>query len=509
MFLRFRNFVRGVSVTPIGKLGVILTTSSVISFVVLEAARLLGVLTNAYIGLITYLAFPVIFVVGLILIPIGWYRYYKQTGLTMKAILNRQFDKEAVRGEGIFGSKLFMSVAVLSLANVVILFVASSRMLQFMDEPEFCGTACHSVMNPEWVTYQRSPHARVKCVDCHVGEGVDALIDSKLNGMWQMISVTFDLYERPIPTPVHQLRPARETCEKCHWPEKFYGSRIKQIISYDEDSASTPEFTTLNLKVDAGVKAASGGIHWHIAEENEVRYASVDDERNEMIWVEVRQPDGTYKRYTNTELIAPADEHEYIRTLDCIDCHNRATHIYENPAQAIDERIKLGILSRDLPFIKKVGLSAITGNYADSAAAMAGIENELHGYYRREFPDLAVSSADEIDSAITALRSIYNRNIHHEMNITWGSYPSHIGHEDSPGCFRCHTPDLEADDGSHIADYCTLCHSILAWDDTEPYKFLFEPDTTSRDFDMHNYLRAEFLKTVEGVAATMPTTHAD
>lgn len=506
MFRRYINFIRGVSVNWIGKTGVVLATSSFVTFFVLELARLAGVLTNAYIGLITYLAFPVIFVAGLVMIPIGWFKYRRQTGLPSRELLNRQFEPGETKAS-FFGSKVFLWVMVFSLSNVVILFGASSRMLQFMDEPEFCGTACHSVMNPEWATYQESPHARVKCVECHVGEGVDALIDSKLNGMWQMISVTFNLYEKPIPVPVHQLRPARETCEKCHWPEKFYGSRLKQIVHYDKDEESTPTYTTLILKVDAGKRAGHEGIHWHVSEDNEVRYASVDDKREEMIWVEARQPDGTYKRYVNTALEQPDADHEYVRTLDCIDCHNRATHIYEEPGSAVDERMYLGLIDRTLPYIKKVSLSALTNNYPDSAAAMEGIANELYGYYQREYPEIAASRPDDIDSTITILRRIYNRNVHPEMNIAWGTYPSMIGHEDSPGCFRCHTSDLEAEDGSYINDDCEICHSVLAYDSDEPYEFVQEPDSTSPNFAMHQYLRNEFFSSFVDAASNMPVTH--
>ena len=148
-------------------------------------------------------------------------------------------------------------------------------------------------MNPEWTTYQASPHAHVACVECHVGEGVGALVDSKLNGAWQMVSATFDLYERPIPTPVHQLRPARETCEKCHWPDKFYGSRLQTRVSYEDDEASR-RATRPSTSRSTPEPPATTGVHWHIAPSNEVRYASVDDEREEMIWVESRQPDGSY-----------------------------------------------------------------------------------------------------------------------------------------------------------------------------------------------------------------------
>ena len=220
MLKKYFDFIRRVSVDRFGKLGVILTTSSFVTLVILEIARLAGIITNTYAGLVTYMVFPVLFVLGLLLIPFGWYRLKKKTGKNTSELMQEKFDTEDTRG-GFLGSKLIRTIGFFSAVNVLFLSAVSMQMLGFMDTPVFCGTACHSVMNPEWVTYQQSPHARVKCVDCHVGEGVDALIDSKLNGLWQIVSVTFDLLERPIPTPVHQLRPARETCEKCHWPEKI------------------------------------------------------------------------------------------------------------------------------------------------------------------------------------------------------------------------------------------------------------------------------------------------
>ncbi len=493
MFTKYVQFVRAVSVNRIGMIGVVLTTSSVITFIIFELAQFLGIFTNAYGGLITYLAFPVIFIIGLVLIPIGWKRRQKNTGKSGKELLAERLPEDAVRGR-FFGSTVFRTIAILTIANIVILGAASSRMLAFMDESEFCGTACHSVMNPEWATYQVSPHARVPCVECHVGEGVGALVDSKINGMWQMISVTFDLLERPIPTPVHQLRPARETCEKCHWPDKFYGSRLQTHVRYKKDSATTPTYTSLNMKIDAGQGGLREGIHWHIAESNEVRYTSVDDEREQMIRVEVRQPDGTFKRYVNQRLVGKA-EHEEVRTLDCIDCHNRATHIYEDPSKALDERIELGLLDRSLPYLKREALAALTTHYPDSASGMIGIRNHMEGFYRRYYPGIMAQESRLIDSTITVLQAVFNRNIHPEMNITWNEYPSLIGHTDqTQGCFRCHSPDFVADDGSSISSDCTLCHSILAHRDERPLQYLQPPDTADPQVDMHRYLREEFFE---------------
>jgi hypothetical protein len=473
--------------------GVVLATSAFVTFSMLELMRLAGFLTNAYIGLITYLLFPALFVIGLILIPIGWRILKKRTGRTTRELLNKRFEPTEIQS-GFFGSRIFATVAILTLLNVVFMGAASSRMLQFMDEAEFCGTACHDAMNPEWVTYQQSPHARVKCVECHVGEGAEALLDSKLNGMWQIISLTFDLYERPIETPVRQLRPARETCEKCHWPDKFYGSRLKNIVRFETDSASTPKYTTLNLKVDAGSGRIRRGIHWHISEKNIVRYASVGDKREEMIWVEAMQPDGSFKRYRNPELSSETERPEDVRALDCIDCHNRATHIYEDPADAVDDRIRFGDLDRSLPYLRREAYDALVNDYPNQVAAMDGIANHIRGYYEREFPEVALREMALIDSTIEVLQHVYNRNVHFGMNIRWGTYKSHLGHRDDGGCFRCHSSELVDENGESISDDCTTCHSILALEESEPFAYVNPPDSTDRESAMHAYLRQEFAR---------------
>jgi hypothetical protein len=493
MFDKYINFIRGVSVNRTGKVGVVLTTSSFLTFIILEIPRLLGLLTNAYMGLVTYLLLPVLFVVGLLLIPYSWQQYKAQRGKETKELLSERFNSEETK-EGFLGSKIFLTVGALTLLNVIFLSGASLRMLTFMDGPEFCGTACHSVMNPEWVTYQQSPHARVACVDCHVGEGVGALVSSKLNGTWQMISVTFNLYERPIPTPVHQLRPARETCEKCHWPDKFYGNKLKTMIRYKHDEQSTPQYTSLNLKIDAGHGGQKAGIHWHVAAENEVRYASVNDERKEMIWVDARQPDGTFRRYTNAKLSGnqPADA-ENERIMDCVDCHNRATHIYENPDKAIDLRMAQGLIDRSLPYIKREAIGALMGSYSDKDAGMEGVRNHIEGFYRKNYPDVLRSQSESIDQAVKTVQAVYYRNIHPGMNITWGSYPSHLGHEKDLGCFRCHNGELKDENGAIISNDCTTCHSILADEEPQPFLYLFPADSTERNFEKHKYLREEFL----------------
>jgi hypothetical protein len=492
MVQRFLNLLRGLSAHWLGKLGVALATSSFLLFLFLELLRLLGVLTNTYAGLVTYMTLPLLFIVGLLLIPIGWQLTLKRTGLTSRELLDRRFDQKEVEARFI-GSSVVGVILLLTLVNLVFLGGGSARMLHFMDSAEFCGTACHSVMNPEWVTYQASPHANVDCVECHVGEGAKALVDAKLNGLWQIVSATFDLYERPIPTPVHQLRPARETCEKCHWPEKFYGDRLKVIDHFAADSTNSATYSTLNLKVGSG-SGEEGSIHWHVALENEVRYASVDDEREEMIWVEWLQPDGKWRRYENKRLLGETSGEEYGRTLDCVDCHNRATHIYEDPDAGLDARFASGELDSDLPWLKREALGAILSGWQSYEDAQIGVDNHIRGFYRDEYPELSISKMESIDRAVESLQSMVARNLHPGMNITWGAYESYLGHRAEGGCFRCHHENMVDEAGVAIDYDCTLCHSILAQNSSEPFRYLMPLDEKDPERNQAEYLREEFLR---------------
>lgn len=492
MFRRYRILLHGLAANWIGAAGVVLATSAFLLMVLLELLRVSGFVTNAYVGLLSYLVLPSFFVIGLILIPFGWRRFVKTTGRSTRELLSERFPIEMTEARG-RGSRLVGLIAVLTLINFIFLGTVGARMLHFMDEPRFCGTACHQVMNPEWTTYQDSPHARVRCVECHVGEGPEALVDAKLNGLWQIVSATFDLYDRPIPTPVRQLRPARETCERCHWPDKFYGSRIDVRRAYALDGTSTPSYTTLSLKVGSGTGARRGEIHWHIAGNNQVRYGSVGDRREQMLWVEVRRDDGENARYTNRRFAGGQAGEREVRLLDCVDCHNRATHIYQNPEKAVDEMIVEGRIDAALPAIKRLALQAITGSYSDEEAAMRGIANTLRGTYAREHRQETASMQREIDEAVSALQAVYHRNIHHRMKVRWNSYPSHLGHDRDGGCFRCHNPDLVDANGDAIPYDCTLCHSILAFQSDEPFRFLLPPEGGDPDSAMHAYLRREFL----------------
>jgi len=489
---RFQLFIRGISTNWTGTMGVALTTATFILFVFFELLQLAGILTNSYVGLISYMALPALFLIGLILVPIGWWKFRRATGRSTSELLTQRFPDDMTKAKRI-GSSLLATIALLTLVNILFIGVGGARMLHFMDSPKFCGTACHSVMEPEWVAYQNSPHAHVRCVDCHVGEGAQALLDAKLNGLWQVVSATFDLYERPIPTPVHQLRPARETCEKCHWPDKFYGDRIKTYAKFAMDKESTPSHTTLALKVGSGQK--SGTIHWHVGAANEVRYQAQDEQRLQVEWVEVRRGDDNH-RYTNRKPF-PTIEHEgeapAARSMDCVDCHNRATHIYQDPEAAIDKALADGRINRELPYAKKVALGALLGNYGpDKDVALQAVEDGVRGHYLRGDDDMSGLLAD-VDVMVSELQEIYRQNIFPGMKVDWNTYPSHLGHQGQAGCFRCHNADMVDETGQAINYDCTLCHSILAMDSASQFQYLLPLSEKDPDRKMHQYLRDEFL----------------
>ncbi|MCF7822578.1 MAG: NapC/NirT family cytochrome c [Candidatus Marinimicrobia bacterium] len=504
-FKRYIMFIQLLFMSWIGKLGVILTSTTFMSFFVLEGLTVIGVFRSTYTGIVTYFIIPIIFVIGLILLPIAWSVQKKETGKTLHNVFIDKLKSSGVDVQD-FWEKVIPIVLILTVVNVVFLVAAGSSAMHYMDQSEFCGTACHEIMGPEWAVYSVSPHSRVPCVDCHIGEGVKALASAKLNGAWQAVSSIFDLYDKPIGTPIHNLRPARETCGKCHWPEKHYGSKLVKHKRYKEDETNTLQYTTLNLKVDA-TNGVGTGIHWHVSEENEVRYSSVDDIRESMIWVEVKKENGEYHRFNNTHFIDSTITEFEPRTMDCVDCHNRATHIYERPDAAMDLALANGYVDASLPYIKREGLAAIIGDYPDKPSGLQGIEDRLRSFYAIEYSTMETPT---LDSSIAAIQTIYKRNIHPNMNIGWNTYPNHLGHkvefgcfschnfmqhEQSDGCFRCHNRHLVDEKGNSISDECTLCHSILSMGDEDPLQYILDNEFNTFDEHKNKYFREEYLKT--------------
>ncbi len=457
----------GLPRTTIGILGAALTTVSGILILGLAAAAMQGHLGSPYIGIVAFLVLPAFFILGLLLIPAGaWLarrraRIAAERGEEIPHLPIIDFNDDLTR-------RRVLIVAVLTALNVLVLGVAGYKGLQVMDSVAFCGS-CHSVMDPEVTAYGRSPHARVGCVQCHIGEGASWFVKSKLSGAWQLISVTFDLYQRPIPVPIHNLRPARETCEECHWPSKFTGDRLRITTAYAEDEANTEKKTVALLHVGGGQSATGPikGIHAHVAQGVHIRYLS-DPNRNAISTVEATWADGRTVLYRTKDTPATLPAPEAWRTMDCIDCHNRPTHRYREAGPEIDQAILAHRIDVALPWIKREGLKALLVAYPSQDAARAGIEKQLTDFYRQLDPAAFPAREPSVKTAASALGDIYGWNVWPNMKITWGTYPSFLGHDQAPGCFRCHDGDHADKSGKSISQDCGLCHSLLAVDEKDP-----------------------------------------
>jgi hypothetical protein len=458
------EYVASTTRHPVGFLGVGLTTFAGVLLLVLLGVELTGGATSPYLGIIAFLVLPGFFLGGLILMPVGHWLDRKRVtpqGRLRALFPVIDFNLARVRTRTV----LFFAI---TLANLCLFAVVSYRGIDFMESVSFCGETCHAVMHPEFTAYHNSPHSRVRCVDCHIGPGASWFVKSKLSGTRQVFAAILHTYPRPIPTPVHNLRPARETCEQCHWPLKFYGDRLVVKTHYREDENNTPLRTVLSLRVGGGPTTPKGSsIHWHVT--SKVQYRS-DETREHIYWVRAELPDGTVKEFKRPGEANNADNPSGapVRTMDCVDCHNRPTHIYKPAVTALDEAMDFGSVPKDLPYIRREGLAALTAEYADKPAALAAIEQKLRTFYTRENPQLLTDSPEKVDRAVAGVQKVYADNVFPSMNITWTTYPNHLGHENFPGCFRCHDEELATKDGETISQDCGMCHSLLAVEEENP-----------------------------------------
>jgi len=238
--------------------------------------------------------------------------------------------------------------------GIILLVIGGYQLLEFMDSTAFCGRLCHQVMYPEYTAYQASPHSRVSCSECHVGSGANYMVRSKLSGVPLIFSTLSGTYDRPIPIPVENLRPALETCEQCHRPERFAGDLVRVHTTYETDEANTEHVDTRVLRVGGGELEVARDIHWHIAAN--VYYLALDKERQEIGWVGVEDSNGRITEYIDPNKaseISPERIDNEKRLMDCMDCHNRATHIFHSPEELIDMALAQGKIDKDLPFIKR------------------------------------------------------------------------------------------------------------------------------------------------------------
>ena len=411
---------------------------------------------SPYIGIFTFVLFPGIIMAGIVMGLIGM-RFEAKRRVregTTEALPYPAIDLNDPKQRRRFG----VAIVVGTILSVVFAFTGYNGFL-LTESVEFCGKTCH-VMKPELTAYQNSSHARVRCVDCHVGEGAGWYVHSKLSGARQLLAVTFGTYDRPIPTPVENLRPARETCQHCHWPEKFVQAQLYQRPHYRYNEANTPEQITLLVKTGGGGENG-GGIHWHMFIENTVTYVAEDRHHQEVPWVSVKHRDGKVIEYFRQEKKINGDQLKSMKkhVMDCMDCHNRPAHNFQPPDLAVDRAMAAGSLSTSLPWMKQVAVDALSRPYPDAATAHSGMKNDVLSFYKEKYPDVAGARAKEIDKAVEGILGIYDRNVFPEMKVSWDTYPSNIGHRYWNGCFRCHDGKHISPDGQVLRSECNICHS--------------------------------------------------
>lgn len=442
--------------------GAALALASLASIVFLFLADMLGGREKPYLGIVAYMVMPAFLILGLAVLIAGMVLERKRrrklaiSGLPAYPRIDLN-DPRARRGFSVFVSFTFIFLFASA--------VGSYRAYETTDSVAFCGQLCHSVMKPEFVAYTASPHARVRCVDCHVGPGATWYVRSKLSGLYQVYAVAFNKYPRPIPTPVANLRPAQETCEQCHWPEKFFGAQLKVFNHFGSDENNTPRQIQMLIKTGGGspTTGITAGIHWHMNIANKVTYIASDDQRQVIPWVRMKDMYGNVTDYKaqDSKLTAPEIESATKRVMDCVDCHNRPSHIFVPPDRSVDSALVAGRIDISLPYIKQQAVDALTREYASTAQAVSEIATYLDNYYKTSYPEVYSSKQKSVQAAIAEVQQIFQTTMFPEMKVDWRTHRENIGHFYSAGCFRCHDGQHVSADGKVIRKDCDICHTVL------------------------------------------------
>lgn len=433
-----------------------------IIFILFIISSIFG-LDKTNVGLFIYVILPGFMVLGLLLIPVGMIRerknMHRRGEVGKKRLPFIDLNDPSHRNA-------FVIFAITTIVVLVLSTMGSFRAYHITESVEFCGLLCHKVMEPEHTAYQNSPHAKVLCVECHVGSGASWYVKSKLSGLHQVYAVLANDYPRPIGTPLHDLRPARETCEACHWPSKFYSRSLVTNKYYLADSLNTEWDVMLQMKTgpESSAEGLKEGIHWHINPDVKIEYISENDKRENITWVKyTNKATGESRVYRNTEatgsdsIVASTE----VRTMDCIDCHNRPSHNYNSPTVYFDKAMSGGMIRHDIPFIKKTSMEILRETFTDSDTARMKIRDGINEFYKANYPDLYSSRKSSIDSAVVGVQEGFSQNTFPRMKVTYDAYPEHIGHLESNGCFRCHNGTFKSEQGHTITKDCNLCHTIV------------------------------------------------
>jgi len=456
-------------ITYLGTIIALIAWIAIIFFIVL--IFLFGI-DNIYFDLFVYLIIPIFLVLGHLLIPFGMYRKRKKLKKGIRVTDEKLLVinlKDPKTRNAIF---LF---SVITVIFVICTVIGSYKGFHYTESVEFCGKLCHKVMDPEYTAYQNSPHAKVKCAECHVGEGANFYVKSKMSGLRQVFKYVLGTYPRPIPTPIENLRPARETCEKCHWPQKFYTNGLRKEKYYLADSANTEWNIILNMKIGADHQALGliSGIHWHINPDIKIEYKS-NAKRDTIYWVKIfNNKTGVEMIYNDNELNLKPDAVNKIeaRTMDCMDCHNRPSHEFRSPSKYVNDLFSSGKIPVSIPWLKSAAMEALKISYTNKDSALMEIKNKILSFYSKQYPDIFKKFKTEISNSVTKIIYAFSLNEFPEMKVDFSKYPRHIGHLETNGCFRCHNNKFTTITGKVISRDCNLCHTIVGQGKTDSMKY--------------------------------------
>jgi nitrate/TMAO reductase-like tetraheme cytochrome c subunit len=471
-------------------IGLIISIGGFFAFVLLFLIDMFAHDGNPYMGLLAYLVAPAFMILGIGIACLGaWlHRKHLKTAAPQKAPaitidLNRPRDRKVLIGV-IVGAAVFLMLTAFG----------SYQTYSYTESVQFCGQACHTPMKPEFVAYQNSPHAKIDCVECHVGHGAGAYVKAKLNGVHQLVGVMTGEYDRPIKTPIPNLRPAQDTCERCHWADRYVGQLDRTYQHYLADETNTPFAVRLSLNVGGGTSeyGKSGGIHWHMNLANKVEYIAIDEQRQVIPWVRFTGSAGKVTEYRTADFTNSIAGYP-IRRMDCLDCHNRPAHDFHAPNEAVDIAISTGKIDSSIPWIKSNVVAALIAPYATENEALGKIAASLRTAYPNE---------SRAENAITAAQTIFKKNFFPEMKADWRAYPNNIGHKEWAGCFRCHDGlHKSADARSISASDCNSCHTILAQGSGDQLSQLnakghafFHIDAVNEEFSCNNCHSGAFPK---------------
>lgn len=442
--------------------GAVIALASLISILLLVLIELTGRTESAYLGLFTYVFLPTGLILGLIVIFIGIVRERRRrrrlSPQEIAAFPKIDFNSPASR-------RAFFTFIALSMLFVFMSAFGSYKAFEHTESVAFCGQTCHETMKPEFVAYGVSPHAHVRCVECHVGAGAKGYARSKITGSYQLYAVTFNKVPKPILTPVDTMPSTADTCETCHWPSRFYGAKLKTFSHYAYDEQNTLRSTRMLINVGGGDQSTGpvAGIHWHMNLANEITFISSDDRRQVIPWVRIKDSKGNVTEYVDrnrppgSELLAHAER----RRMDCIDCHSRPAHVYLSPDLALDQSFAAGRLDPSLPYFKREAVAALNKPYNTTEEALNSISSGLDQFYRSYYADIYSSKNESLKANTKEVQRIYQTYFFPEMKTNWQTHYNNIGHLYSSGCMRCHDGEHVSNTGKVIRSDCNICHTTV------------------------------------------------